>query len=304
MLLLIAVILIIAGIFILRTKIRIDLYREVPKSAGVLALALGIVAIVFACVRIIPAGHVGVPVLFGKVSETSLASGLRLVNPLMTIEEMSVRTMAYTMSSIADEGQMHGDDSIKVLASDGLQITLEITLWYRLDPLEAARIFRDIGPDYEGKIVRPAIRTALRNAAAKHQATDIYSVKREEFVADVEIELAPVFKEYGVIYERTNLRNIALPPKLSAAIEEKLSADQEQQRMKFIIQKEEQEAERKRIEAKGISDANQIISDSLTQPYLQWYHIEMMRTLAESENTTFIFSPFDDSLIPFLNVGK
>lgn len=304
MLLLIAVILIIGGIFILRTNIKIDMYREVPKSAGVLAIVLGIVAITGACVRVIPAGHVGVQVLFGKVSETSLSSGLKLVNPLVTIEEMSVRTMAYTMSSVADEGQVRGDDSIKVLASDGLQITLEITLWFRLDPLEAARIFRDIGPDYEGKIVRPAIRTALRNAAARHQATDIYSTKREAFVADVEVELAPVFKEYGVIYERTNLRNIALPQKLSAAIEEKLSADQEQQRMQYIIKKESQEAERKRIEAKGISDANEIISDSLTQPYLQWYHIEMMRSLAESPNTTFIFSPFDDSLIPFLNVGK
>ena len=304
MILFIAAICIILGIFLLLTKIRIDLYREVPKSVGVIVLLLGIVLLAFACVRVIPAGHVGVQVLFGKVYETPLQSGLRLVNPLVVIENMSVRTEAYTMSSIPGEGYIHGDDSIMVLANDGLQITLDITLWFRLDAVEAARIYRDIGPNYEDKIVRPAIRTALRNAAAKYLATDIYSTKREEFIADIETELEPVFKTYGIIYEKTNLRNVALPPKLIGAIEDKLAADQEQQRMKYILQKEEQEAERKRVEAKGISDANQIISDSLTQPYLQWYHIEMMRNLAESENTTFIFSPFDDSLIPFLNVGK
>jgi len=153
------------------------------------------------------------------------------------------------------------------------------------------------------KIVRPAVRSAIRNQAANYLAADIYSQKREELRRAIENEVKGELKNRGVVLERVLLRNVELPTKLQQAINEKLAAEQEAQRMKFVLQRERQEAERRQIEANGIAKSNQIIGKSLSKEYLQWYYITALERLINSPNNTVIILPFDQKLTPLLQVS-
>lgn len=251
--------------------------------------AIGIiVALIFSCVAQVGAGEVGVQVLFGSVQDGVLKSGLNMVNPLVSVESMDVRTQAYTMSSVQDEGQQSGDDAISTLSSDGLTLKLDLTVWYRLNEGDAPQVYRTIGTDYVEKIVRPAVRTAIRDVSVDYAATDIYSSKREDFVANVTKNLESAFHGRGIILERVLLRNVELPEKVRAAIDEKIASEQRAQQMVYVLQKEKQEAERKRVEAQGISDYNRIVSQSITDQVLQLKGIEATLELAKSSNSKMV----------------
>jgi regulator of protease activity HflC (stomatin/prohibitin superfamily) len=216
---------------------------------------------------------------------------------------MDVRTNAYTMSSMRDEGQLKGDDAIDALASDGLTVALDVTVWFRLDEARASWVFQNIGPDYVDKIVRPSIRTALRDAASRFTASELYSSNgRSAYTATVDSLLDVAFAGKGVIRERVLLRRVKLPDVVMQAIEGKLAEDQNAQKMQFTLAKERLEADRKRVEAQGIADANRIIAGSLTNSYLSWYYIEMLKKIGEGQNNTFVITPFDQKLTPMLNV--
>ncbi len=248
---------------------------------------------------------VGVQVLFGKVRKDPLPSGLHFVNPFIDLTLMSVRTEVYTMSARRYEGKYRSvDDAISCLTHDGLSIRLDVSVWFHLDGKEAPQVFREIGEDYVEKIVRPAVRSAIRNQAANYLAADIYSQKREELRRAIENEVKGELKNRGVVLERVLLRNVELPTKLQQAINEKLAAEQEAQRMKFILQRERQEAERRQIEANGIAKSNQIIGKSLSKEYLQWYYITALERLINSPNNTVIILPFDQKLTPLLQVSS
>ena len=208
------------------------------------------------------------------------------------------------MSSVRDEGQQTGDDAITTLSSDGLSLKLDLTVWYRLSAEDAPQVYRTIGTDYVEKIVRPAIRTSIRDVSVGYSATDIYSSKREDFVRDVTKNLENAFQGRGIILERVLLRNVELPEKVRTAIDEKIAAEQRAQQMVYVLQKEKQEAERKRVEAQGVSDAQRIVSQTITTPYLQWNYIQVMKELVNSPNHTFIVAPFDQKLVPLLNLGQ
>ena len=143
---------------------------------------------------VIPAGHIGVQVLFGKVQPAALTEGLRMINPLVDVQQMSVRTETYTMSATSAEGQMRGDDSIQALSSDGLLMPLDITIAFRLVGGDGPAVYRDFGADYVDKIIRPASRTAVREAIAAFTAQEAYSTKREavpQKMHDLLTELEP-----------------------------------------------------------------------------------------------------------------
>lgn len=246
------------------------------------------VAVIFSCVAQVGAGEVGVQVLFGSVQDGVLKSGLNVVNPLVTVESMDIRTQAYTMSSIQDEGQQRGDDAISTLSSDGLTLKLDLTVWYRLSETDAPQVYRTIGTDYVEKIVRPAVRTAIRDVSVSYSATDIYSIKREDFVREVTKNLESAFNGRGVVLERVLLRNVELPEKVRAAIDEKIASEQRAQQMVYVLQKEKQEAERKRVEAQGISDYNRIVSQSITDQVLQLKGIEATLELGKSQNSKMV----------------
>ncbi|UCD05715.1 MAG: prohibitin family protein [candidate division WOR-3 bacterium] len=271
------------------------------------ASALAAILIIASVLRIVPPGSVGVQVLFGRVlTGSTLSEGLNVVNPFVDLEIMTVRTQAYTMSIATEEGQRYGDDAIVVLTRDGLEVKMDLTVWYHLLKSEAANVFQKIGSDYIDKIVRPAARTAIRNTSVKYMAVEIYSDRREEVQDEITKELEKDFSDRGIALEKVLLRNISLPAKVKNAIEVKLEAEQEAQKMEFVLQKETKEAERKKIEASGIAEAQNIIAKSLIgergRAYLSWKYLENLKNLYESPNNTILISPYDKNFIPLLQV--
>ena len=280
---------------------------EIKKSSqgklipfGVLILSL--IFLIASMVRLIPPGHVGVVIVFGKVQETTLKNGLHLVNPFATIEKMSIRTESYTMSGMSREGQVKGDDAIQALTSEGLMVHLDMTVWYKLIPDGAAEVYSTLGLNYVDKIVRPAARTSIRNVISNYKVEDIYTQNRESVSIEIGENLRNAVKDRNVEIERVLLRDVKLPTKVQNEIDAKMAAKQEAEKMEFVLEKEQREAERKGVEAKGISDANRIIAASLSSSYLQWYYIQTLQKLVNSPNNTVIVTPFDQKLTPLLNI--
>ena len=237
----------------------------------------------------IDAGKVGVKSLFGNVQPDILESGLHLVNPLLDITTFDVKTQNYTMSVIHDEGDKEGDDAIRVLSNDGLEVIIDLTVLYRVLPNEAPKILRGIGVDYTDKIVRPVTRTRIRDNAVYYDAVALYSSKRAEFQQRIFKTIEADFKSRGLVLEQLLIRNINLPSSVKTTIESKINAEQEAQKMIFVLQKEKQEAERKRVEAQGIADYQKIISTGLTDKQLQYEQIKAQKEIATSSNAKIIF---------------
>jgi regulator of protease activity HflC (stomatin/prohibitin superfamily) len=281
--------------------------RSISRMAGIAWPVFMLIAVLVLAVGsfvTIDPGEVGIQVFFGDVQQSTLESGFHVINPLITIVRMDSRTQAYTMSAKTNEGQVKGDDAIQVLSEDGLTLTLEVTVQYHLSPASAPKVYNSIGLDYVEKVVRPEIRSALRDAAVNYLATDLYSSKRDDYTGLVKSKLLSAFKDRGIVLENVLLRDILLPEKVRTAIDEKIAAEQESQKMQYVLQRERQEADRKRVEAAGISDAQKIIAGSLTNQYLQYNYITTLKDLVNSKNSTFVITPFDSKLTPMLNVNS
>jgi regulator of protease activity HflC (stomatin/prohibitin superfamily) len=251
-------------------------------------LAVMIIGISLSCFIQVDAGQVGVKKLFGKVQSDVLESGLHFINPLYEVEKMDTKTQNYTMSGVHDEGQKSGDDAIRVLTADGLEVTIDLTVLYRLIPVDAPRLVKETGVDYEYKIVRPIARTRIRDNAVYYDAVALYSTKRDEFQNRIFKGIEDDFKKRGLLLENLLVRNITLPAAVKGTIEQKIQAEQESQKMQFVLQKEKQEADRKRIEAQGIADYQRIISESLTDKQLQYEQIKAYKEIALSQNAKII----------------
>ncbi|ACF46842.1 MAG: prohibitin family protein [Prosthecochloris sp.] len=262
-------------------------FSSLFKIGGILAIIL---ALLTASIRIIEPGKVGVKVLFGEVKENILASGLNIINPLIKVEMFDITTQTYTMSGTETELTQLSDAPIRVLSADGLEVTIDMTVLYRINPTKAPDIRREIGPglSYIDKIVRPTARTRIRDNAVIYNAIDLYSTKREEFQTKIFESIELDFKNRGLILENLLVRNISLPSSVKAAIEAKINAEQDAQKMQFVLQKERQEAERKRVEATGISDYQQILTRSLTDRLLEYERIKALQNLVKSENAKVI----------------
>jgi regulator of protease activity HflC (stomatin/prohibitin superfamily) len=251
-------------------------------------LVLGIFGLLWSSVKQIDAGKVGVQSLFGKVQTQVLPSGLNLINPLMDVLELDIKTQNYTMSGVHDEGEKEGDDAIRVLTADGLEVTIDLTVLYSLLPSEAPRLVRETGVDYQNKIIRPLTRTKMRDNAVYFTAVDLYSTKRDVFQSKIFKSIEDDFKKRGIILEQLLVRNITLPTTVKGSIEEKIKAEQDAQKMEFVLQKEKQEADRKRVEAQGIADYQRIISSGLGDKQLQYEQIQALKGLMTSPNSKVI----------------
>ncbi len=259
------------------------------KHTGTITLFIVIALILLAnMIIIIPAGETGVYHLFGKVYDAEIHSGIHIINPLASIQKMSNRTEQYTMSIASAEGQKFGDDSIEALTKEGLRVHLDMTVLYHLIEEKASDVYRELDLNYDEKILRPEVRTAIRDVIALYETKDIYSGKREEVVKQIKENLTIAVNHRGIEIESVLLRNVALPQMLTQAIESKLTSEQEAQRYDFVLVREEKEAERKRIEAKGQRDAQSIINQSLTDRYLQYLYV---KNLQDREGT--IYVPYD-----------
>lgn len=249
-------------------------FQVAANMAGVLFLIFALVALTRAFV-IIPPGHVGVQVLFGSVSEVTLKEGINFINPFVDIREFSVRTEE--LKEVMD-----------VPSKEGLTVQLEISALYHLDPDKADDVYRTIGPDYVSTILEPNFRSVTRGVTAGYDARALYTSEREMLAQGIMKELEKIVGPRGIEVESTPLRRVGLPPGLTAAIEEKLRSEQESQRMQFVLAKERQEADRKRIEAQGISDFQNIVARGISEQLLRWKGIEATEKLAQSQNTKVI----------------
>jgi regulator of protease activity HflC (stomatin/prohibitin superfamily) len=249
-------------------------YAQTLKISGIALLVLGLFSSMF---KQIDAGRVGVKSLYGNVENGILSSGLHLINPLLTVTEFDIQTQNYTMSAIHNEGAKEGDDAIRVLSNDGLEVVIDLTVLYRISPESAPKIFKQIGENYNDKIVRPVTRTRIRDNAVYYDAVALYSTKRNEFQQRIFSSIEDDFKKRGLILEQLLIRNINLPASVKTTIESKINAEQEAQKMQFVLQKEKQEAERKRVEAQGIADYQRIISAGLSDKQLQYEQIKAQK---------------------------
>ncbi|MBI4546597.1 MAG: prohibitin family protein [Ignavibacteriae bacterium] len=247
-------------------------YRTAMVVSGVVAAFAAIVAL-SQCFTVIPAGHVGVVDFFGMVSERPLSAGINPVNPLARVVKYSIQTQEHK-------------ETMQVLSREGLTIGLEVSALYRLNPDSAARVYKTVaGGDYETIILIPQFRSICRAVTASFQASALYSTERERLGASIQEELAKTVAPRGVTIENTPIRNVALPTQLTEAIEQKQRADQESQRMEFVLTKEKQEADRKRIEAQGIADFQRIVAAGISEQLLRWKGIEATLKIAESNNS-------------------
>jgi prohibitin 1 len=248
---------------------------SVLRIVGAAVIALLFVIFLFAAVARVPAGHVGVLTLFGRVTGEVLPEGMHLVNPFKENNVLSIRTQEIK-------------ESATVPSSEGLVMALDTSLLFHLNPERAADVYQRIGPNYQSTIVEPSLRAAIREATASHSANALYTGERERVAQQIYSQLSADMAKRGVAVENVLLRDVQLPATLKASIELKQQAEQESLAMSFRLQKEKQEAERKRIEAAGVRDFQQIVSQGISPALLEWKGIEATESLAKSQNTKIV----------------
>ncbi len=261
-----------------------DLGGSMPSFSGfggfgkkILRIAIVIVLFIllFSSITSIPTGHVGVLTLFGRVTGDVLPEGIHMINPLKSVEKLSVQTQSKK-------------ESANVPSNEGLILSLDTSLLFRLDRNKAAQVFQTVGADYAEKIVEPTLRAAIRSATSAHTANALYTNAREIVQQQIQDELTAQLAPRGVIVENVLLRDVQLPAMLKGSIEAKQQAEQDALRMSFILQKEKQEAERKRIEAQGIADFQKIVAQGISAQLLEWKGIEATEKLAMSSNAKIV----------------
>lgn len=262
--------------------------RVNPNTAGSanISLMVAVGAFVVAltnCFTVIPAGNIGVIDFFGTVSDNTLKSGINFVNPLARIVKMSIKTQEIK-------------EVMEVPSKEGLTVQLEVSLLYHLNPEKAADVYKTVGEEYESIIIEPQFRSVTRGVTASFEAKALYTSEREHLSQLLLSEIVKVTSERGITVESAPLRRVTLPAGLSASIEQKLQSEQESQRMQFVLTKEKQEADRKRIEAQGISDFQKIVNQGLNSQLLTWKGIEATEKLANSPNTKVIIVGGKDGL--------
>lgn len=238
------------------------------------SLGAGLVA-VSNCFTVIPVGHVGVIDFFGTVSDNTLKNGINFVNPLARIVKMSIKTQEMK-------------EVMEVPSKEGLTVQLEVSILYHLNPEKAVDVYKTVGEEYEGVILEPQFRSVTRGVTASFEAKALYTSEREQLSTLLLSEIIKATAERGITVENAPLRRVTLPAGLSASIEQKLQSEQESQRMQFVLTKEKQEADRKRIEAQGISDFQKIVNQGLNQQLLTWKGIEATEKLANSPNSKIV----------------
>ena len=253
-------------------------HRYVSGIRGMAARKLRLVVVsavalilIYASIAYVPAGHVGVLTLFGRVTGDVLPEGTHVVNPFKVNNTMSIRTQELK-------------ETASVPSDEGLVMTLDTSLLFRLNPASAAQVYQKIGPDYVEVIVEPNMRSAIRSVTAAHSASALYTGGREEVAQKIYDELANQLGSRGIEVQSVLLRDIQLPQMLKSSIEAKQQAEQDALRMAFVLQKEKQEADRKRIEAQGIRDFQQTVTQGISQQLLEWKGIEATEKLADSNN--------------------
>lgn len=292
MIMIVATLVFIAGIVVMvkAPSIRLQGGRS-PRSVALVMMLLGVLGILTQSIVSVPAGNVGLKDFFGKVSDTTLSPGIHLVNPLLRIRPMNVRTQEITETAV-------------VPSKEGMNVRLDLSILFRLDSELAPSIYKTIGMDYINIFIAPQLRAKVRSATTNYEAKALYTSEREAIAMSIHSELSKPFADRGIYLERVLLRSITLPDQLAKAIEAKLQSEQEAERMKFVLQREEQEALRKEIEAKGIREFQKIVSQGIDDNLLRWKGIEATEKLAGSANSKVVIVGGQDGMPLIFNAGN
>jgi prohibitin 1 len=270
-------------------------YPGSPRPAQFVIVALvvvfGLILLAQGPFRTVPAGHVGVKDFFGSVSSDALGPGIHVVFPLTRVERMSVQTQE--MKEVAE-----------VPSKEGLILNLETSLLFQLDPAKAPEIYKTVGPRYTATIVEPQFRSAIREITSSYEAKALYSAERERIAGEIMELFRRMAGGRGILVQQVLLRKINLPPVVANAIQEKLRREQEAEQMKFVLQKEQQEAERKRIEAQGIADFQRIVAQGISSQLLEWKGIEATEKLATSPNSKIVVIGNPKTGLPIILNGE
>jgi regulator of protease activity HflC (stomatin/prohibitin superfamily) len=236
---------------------------------------------------VVPAGSVGVVDFLGTVNDNTLKSGVNIVNPLANVIKFNIKKQEFK-------------ESMTVPSKEGLTIQLEISLIFQLNPDKANNIYKSVGENYQEIVLLPNFRSVVRGVTSKYEAKTLYTAEREMIGREIEQELQKLVEKDGITIIQAPLRQIVLPQGLTYAIEEKLKAEQESQRMQFVLLKEKQEADRKRIEAQGIADFQNTVTKGITEQLLKWKGIEATEKLAASNNTKVVVIGSGKSGLPLI----
>ena len=265
--------------------------KTVVRSVGTLALIGVAVIVAFSSTSCVRTGHVGVVSIFGRVTGRTLSEGIHLVNPAATITELSIKTQ-------------EDKERASVPSKEGLIMGLEASILYHLDPKRAAEVYQQIGPNYMEVLLQPTFRSAIRAITSGNSASSLYSDARETIARQILEDVARQVAPRGIVVENVLLRDLQLPDTLKHAIEAKQQAQQEAQRMEFVLQREKQEAERKRVEAAGIKDFQDIVTQGISEKLLEWKGIEATMELVKSQNAKVIVVGNSKNGLPLIYSGE
>jgi prohibitin 1 len=278
MLFLLSVLIIIGLIFIKRIS-----KTGLPDGVRAIAIVVLVMIALSSCITVVPAGNVGVVDVFGRVSDRTLKAGINIINPFARVIKFSIKTQEVKQN-------------MEVPSKEGLNIKLDMSILFHLDPEKAAQVYKTVGEEYAEIILLPQFRSVARGVTASYDAKALYTSEREMISNLIKTDLVKIVEPRGIVIESAPMREIVLPVGLQQAIEEKLRSEQESQRMQFVLTKEKQEADRKKIEAQGISNFQDLISKGLTDQVLRWKGIEATEKLANSQNTKVVIVGGKDGL--------
>ncbi|MFL6279218.1 MAG: prohibitin family protein [Vicinamibacterales bacterium] len=265
--------------------------RTFLRGAGALVLLIVVAVLASSSTSCVRTGHVGIVSIFGRVTGQTLSEGIHVVSPVAAITELSVKTQ-------------EEKERASVPSKEGLIMGLEASLLYHLDPLRAAEVYQQIGPNYAEVLLQPTFRSAIRAITAGNSAASLYSDGRETIARQILDDVARQVAPRGIIVENVLLRDLQLPDTLKHAIEAKQQAQQEAQRMEFVLQREKQEAERKRVEAAGIKDFQDIVTQGISEKLLEWKGIEATMELVKSQNSKVIVVGNSRNGLPLIYSGE
>lgn len=299
------------------------MYAKNLRLACYMTLGLGVFFLLISTIRVVEPGEVGIPVTLGK-AQSPLDSGVAFVNPLASVKKLSIRTEDYTMVANAGEGNKTGDDSIEVQGRDGATGVADATVLYHLERSEASNVYRQIGTNFEEKIIRPIARSCIRDAFVKETMIDAATTARAEITHEIATCMESQFEDRGFVLESFQMRGVKVSAEVQKSINAKVSAEQAAKQAEFDLQRSRLTAEQKRVEAQGTSDAQQIIAcgsttvvnkdgsksvlakegaaceNNLTTEFLQYQYIQALRELVDSPNNSTLILPFDQQLLPTL----
>ena len=264
-----------------------DMRGGIVRRGVLTVVALVLLIVAANSIACVGTGHVGIVTMFGRVTGRTMSEGIHVVNPVARIHELDIKTQEVK-------------ERASVPSKEGLIMGVEASVLYHLEPERAAEVFRTVGRGYSDVLLIPNFRSAIRAVTASNNASALYSDSREEIAQRILTELRTQVQPRGVVIENVLLRDLQLPETLKQAIEAKQQAQQDAQRMEFVLLKERQEAERKRVEAAGIKDFQDIVSQGISDKLLEWKGIEATIELARSSNTKVVVVGNPKSGLPLI----